>query len=129
MSTPAVSYNNHRFSPDIITHAVWLYYRFSLSLRLVEEMLLERGIVASCEAIRRWGRKFGPAMCADCAANGLRGTISGVRCELGQRTIEPAGVDAPGRGNPLSRTYWPSKCERSRQGVTVACTMVACCAL
>jgi hypothetical protein len=52
MSTPAVSYNNHRFSPDIITHAVWLYYRFSLSLRLVEEMLLERGIVASCNI---WG--------------------------------------------------------------------------
>jgi transposase-like protein len=45
------------FSPDIIAHAVWLYYRFPLSLQLVEEMLLERGIVVSYETIRRWGRK------------------------------------------------------------------------
>ncbi len=57
----AVSYRNHRFPPQIIAHAVWLYYRFPLSLRLVEEMLLERGIVVSYETIRRWGVKFGPA--------------------------------------------------------------------
>jgi hypothetical protein len=76
--TPAVSYKNHRFSPDIIAHAVWLYYRFPLSLRLVEEMLLERGIVVSYETIRRWAGSLVPAMCADCAANGLRGMISGI---------------------------------------------------
>ncbi|MGQ3215984.1 MAG: IS6 family transposase [Shinella sp.] len=45
----------------MISNAVWLYFRFPLSLRLVEEMLLERGIVVSYETIRRWGRKFGPA--------------------------------------------------------------------
>jgi putative transposase len=39
---------------------VWLYYRFPSSLRLVEEMLLERGIVVSYETIRRWGQTFGP---------------------------------------------------------------------
>ncbi|MBB3148536.1 putative transposase [Phyllobacterium trifolii] len=50
----------HRFPPQIIAHAVWLYYRFPLSLRLVKEMLLERGIVVSYETIRRWGIKFGP---------------------------------------------------------------------
>ena len=55
-----VSYKRHRFPPQIITHAVWLYFRFPLSLRLVEEMLLERGIVVSYETIRRWARKFGP---------------------------------------------------------------------
>jgi putative transposase len=55
-----VSYKRHRFPPEIIAHAVWLYFRFPLSLRLVEEMLLERGIVVSYETIRRWGRKFGP---------------------------------------------------------------------
>ena len=44
----------------MIAHAVWLYFRFPLSLRLVEEMLLERGIVVSYETMRRWGRKFGP---------------------------------------------------------------------
>ena len=61
MNLRAVSYRNHRFLPQIIAHAVWLYYRFPLSLRLVEEMLLERGIVVSYETIRRWGVKFGPA--------------------------------------------------------------------
>jgi putative transposase len=56
---PAISYKRHRFPPQIIADAVWLYYRFPLSLRLVEEMLLERGIVVSYETIRRWGKKFG----------------------------------------------------------------------
>jgi putative transposase len=60
MNQPAVSYKRHRLAPQIIGHAVWLYYRFPLSLRLVEEMLLERGITVSYETIRRWGIKFGP---------------------------------------------------------------------
>ncbi|TBC02066.1 IS6 family transposase [Rhizobium ruizarguesonis] len=54
-----MSYKHHRFPPQIIARAVWLYFRFPLSLRLVEEMLLERGIVVSYETIRRWRRKFG----------------------------------------------------------------------
>jgi len=49
MSTPIISYKNHRFPPSIIAHAVWLYFRVPLSLRLVEEMLLERGIAGSYE--------------------------------------------------------------------------------
>jgi putative transposase len=59
--TKSVSYKRHRFPPEIIAHAVWLYFRFPLSLRLVEEMLLERGIVVSYETVRRWALKFGPA--------------------------------------------------------------------
>jgi putative transposase len=59
MSKP-VSYKRHRFPPQIIAHAVWLYFRFPLSLRLVEEMLLERGMVVSYETVRRWALKFGP---------------------------------------------------------------------
>jgi putative transposase len=55
-----VIYKRHRFPAEIIAHAVWLYFRFPLSLRLVEEMLLEWGIVVSYETIRRWGKKFGP---------------------------------------------------------------------
>jgi putative transposase len=57
----SVSYKHHRFPPQIIAHAVWLYFRFPLSLRLVEEMLLERGILVSYETVRRWALKFGPA--------------------------------------------------------------------
>jgi putative transposase len=61
MSPPKISYKNHRFPSQIIARAVWLYFRFPLSLRMVEEMLLERGIVVSHETIRRWGHKFGAA--------------------------------------------------------------------
>ena len=56
----SVSYKRHRFPPEIIAHAAWLYFRFPLSLRLVEELLLERGIVASYETVRRSALKFGP---------------------------------------------------------------------
>jgi putative transposase len=57
--TKPVSYKRHRFPPEIIAHAVWLYFRFPLSLRLVEEMLLERSILVSYETVRRWALKFG----------------------------------------------------------------------
>jgi putative transposase len=60
MNTSPISYKRHRFPPQIIAHAIWLYYRFPLSLRLVEEMLLERGTIVSYETIRRWALKFGP---------------------------------------------------------------------
>jgi putative transposase len=59
--TKPTSYKRHRFPPEIIAHAGWLYFRFPLSLRLVEEMLLERGILVSCETVRRWTLRFGPA--------------------------------------------------------------------
>jgi putative transposase len=52
-------YKNHRFPTEIISHAVWLYFRFTLSYRDVEEMLFARGIMVSYEAIRKWCRKFG----------------------------------------------------------------------
>jgi putative transposase len=59
MILPPVSYKRHRFPPQTIAHAAWLYFRFPLSLRLVEEMLLERSIVVSYESIRRWTITFG----------------------------------------------------------------------
>jgi putative transposase len=59
MTSPCVSYKRHRFPPAIIAHAVWVYFPFPRSLRLVEEMLQERGIVASYETVRRWAMKFG----------------------------------------------------------------------
>src|ERR671928_936335 len=61
MSCPAAksSYAGYRFPPEVISHAVWLYFRFPLSLRMVEEMLAARGIIVSHETIRQWARKFG----------------------------------------------------------------------
>ncbi len=54
-------YRRHRFPPEIISHAVWLYHRFTLSFRDVEDLLAERGVTVSYEAIRPWCRKFGPS--------------------------------------------------------------------
>ncbi|SOC45141.1 hypothetical protein SAMN05892877_11415 [Rhizobium subbaraonis] len=59
MKNSAISYKRHRFPQQIIAHSVWLYFRFPLSLRLVEELLLERGVVVSYETIRRWVRNSG----------------------------------------------------------------------
>ena len=56
----AISFKRHRFPPDVIRHAIWLYFRFTLSFRDVEEMLAERGIDLSYETIRCWTIKFGP---------------------------------------------------------------------
>jgi hypothetical protein len=54
-------YRRHRFPAEIIGHAVWLYFRFKVSHRDVEELLAERGIQVSYEASRLWCRQFGPA--------------------------------------------------------------------
>lgn len=54
------TYKRHRFPPDIISYAVWLYYRFNLSHRDIEDLLAERGITVSYESIRLWCKKFGP---------------------------------------------------------------------
>ena len=53
------TYKSHRFPPDIISYAVWLYYKFNLSYRDIEDLLAERGITVSREAIRLWCIKFG----------------------------------------------------------------------
>ena len=57
-----LSYRRHRFPPEIIQHAIWLYLRFTLSYRDVEELLAERGLDISYETVRRWVLKFGPAI-------------------------------------------------------------------
>ncbi len=56
----SISFTRHRFPPDVIRHAVWLYLRFTLSYRDLEDLLAERGLMISNEAIRRWVLKFGP---------------------------------------------------------------------
>ena len=55
-------YRRHRFPPEIIQHGIWLYLRFSLSYRDVEELLAQRGLDISYETVRRWVLKFGPAI-------------------------------------------------------------------
>jgi putative transposase len=60
-----ISYKRHRFPPEVIRQAVWLYFRFTLSLRDVEDLLAERGIDVSYETVRCWVDKFGRAIAAN----------------------------------------------------------------
>ena len=59
MKATAPIYRGYRFSPQIISHAVWLYHRFCLSFRDVEDLFAERGITVTHETIRQWCTKFG----------------------------------------------------------------------
>ena len=60
MSLPSTnSYKHHRVPAEIISHGVWLYFRFCLSYRDVEELLFARGVIVTYEAIRKWCLKFG----------------------------------------------------------------------
>ena len=54
----AISYAGYRFPPELISYAVWLYFRFPLSLRMVDEMLAARGMEVTYETVRRWALKF-----------------------------------------------------------------------
>ncbi|WP_321959026.1 IS6 family transposase [Burkholderia cenocepacia] len=67
-----IAFKGYRFPPDVISYAVWLYYRFPLSLRMVEEMLGARGIELTYETVRRWATKFGLAI-----AKRIRSTAPG----------------------------------------------------
>ena len=60
MRSQSVSYHGYRFPPDIISHAVWLYHRFCLSFRDVEDLLAQRGVTVTYETIRQWCQRFGP---------------------------------------------------------------------
>ena len=67
MEGASLSYRGHRCPVEIISHCVWLYFRFPLSFREVEELMLERGVIVPYETVRRWCLKFGQAY-----ANSLR---------------------------------------------------------
>ena len=62
---PAISYKRHCFAPEVIRQAVWLYFKFTLSLRDVEEILAERCIDVFYETVRCWAEKFGGSIAAN----------------------------------------------------------------
>src|ERR687893_1927279 len=90
MSSPAATspYAGYRFPPEVISHAVWLSFRFPLSLRMVEEMLAARGIDVSHETVRQWARKFGQAF-----ANQIRRRLpqAGDKWHLDEVVLKIAG--------------------------------------
>ena len=63
-STSAVSHKRHRFPAEIISHCVWLYHRFGLSLRDVQELMAARGVTVTYESIHQWCRTVGPTFAA-----------------------------------------------------------------
>lgn len=69
-----ICYARHRFPVALIRHAVWLYLRFTLSYRDVEDLLAERGVDVSYETIRRWVLKFGPRICRNLRQQGPKPT-------------------------------------------------------
>src|SRR6187455_785680 len=90
MTTPVCPrYAGYRFPAEVISHAVWLYFRFPLSLRMVEEMLAARGIIVSHESVRQWARKFGQDF-----ANRIRRRLpcAGDKWHLDEVAIKIAGV-------------------------------------
>src|ERR1051325_4718877 len=107
--TPPVcpSYAGHRFPAEVISHAVWLYFRFPLSLRMVEEMLAARGVIVSHETVWQWAMKFGQAF-----ANQIRRRLPrpGDKWHLDEVVLKIAGkkhwvwraVDQDG----LCSTFW-----------------------
>jgi len=90
MTTSAVpSYAGYRFPAEVISHAVWLYFRFPLSLRMVDELLAARGIIVSHETVRQWALKFGQAF-----ANQVRRRLPGAgdKWHLDEVVLMIAGV-------------------------------------
>jgi putative transposase len=82
-------YAGYRFPAEIISHAVWLYFRFPLSLRMVDELLAARGIMVSHETVRQWARKFGQEF-----ANKIRRRLPGAgdKWHLDEVVVKIAGV-------------------------------------
>ncbi len=94
-----ISYARHRFPPEVIRHAVWLYLRFTLSYRDVEELLADRGIETSYETVRRWVVKFGPLFARNLRR--LRPKPSGSWIPAGSRSSIAPGARS---GPPASAT-------------------------
>src|SRR6201995_1548629 len=89
MTSARVRYAGYRFPAEIISHAVWLYFRFPLGLRMVEELLAARGIIVSHETVRQWARKFGQPF-----ANRIRRRLPriGDKWHLDEVVLKIAGV-------------------------------------
>ena len=97
-------YAGHRFPAEIIGHAVWLYFRFPLGLRMVEELLAARGIIYTHETVRQWVRKFGQQFANQIRRRraGFAGKFPGQ--QIAQRTSAPK---SSGRGDNDSRRCNP----------------------
>ena len=110
-----ISYSGYRFPPEIIQQAIWLYVRFTLSFRDVEDLLAERGILVSYESVRRWVNHFGPkiAVVPDELTDDLRSYSAAAR-DLGIAKRHERGR---WRNNRAENSHQPTRRrERKMQG-------------
>ena len=103
-----ISYSGYRFPPEIIHQAIWLYLRFTLSFRDVEDLLAERGIVISYETVRRWVNHFGPIIAVDAEGEVLDVLVQSKRNNL--TSVTAASISAMHEGRRaleimLDRTF------------------------
>ena len=103
MSQPARPVH-HDIQSEIISYAVWLYYRFSLSLRDVEEPLAERGVTVTYETIRAWCAKFGPSYAAGLRHGAHARATNGIWTRCNSRSK----ASATGCGGQTTSTAWYS---------------------
>ena len=114
MTAAGSSYNGFRFPPEIISHCVWLYHRFPLSLRDVQELMFERGVDVSYETIRAWCDRFGQDY-----ANQLRrrGPRPGDKWHLDEVFVQINGAQQCGTCGARSTstatcsTFWSGRAE------------------
>ena len=128
MNTRRPRYHRHLFPPEIISHAVWLYHRYCMSFRDVEDLLAERGIIVSYETVRQWCGKFGPHMSlGDLTPARVQGAArndpQGVRREPnGRHSPVISGPKKPGRSTRRdTRTIGPKSRINPRDNATVRC--------
>ena len=106
-----VSYSCHRFPAEIIQHAVWLYFRFPLSFRDVEDLLSQRGIDVSYETVRRWSIKFGLAYARTLRKTHPQADTPGIWMKSSSLSTASACIC----GAPLivKARYWTFSCNRA----------------
>jgi putative transposase len=105
MTEALTAYKRRRFPAQLIAYAVWLYFRFPLSLRLIEELLLEREIVVSYETIRRWAAKIGPAIARGVRHPGRATSGTWMRSSSGSG-ISSITSGGPSTSTAMSSMFW-----------------------
>ena len=107
-----ISYRGYRFPPGIIQHAIWLYLRFTLSYRDVEELLAGRGLEISYETVRRWVLKFGPSIARRLPIP-MVPHLGSIACTENSRL--PAACEPEFSKGPLRVSSFSSKCKSERR--------------